>query len=419
MLITSYTILQFFHDLTILDSQCLEEISNGMNELFDTIIDRAGTGSIKLEAGEKINPYLPKEYITLWVADMDFSCAPEILSAMHARLDRGILGYTNLSEACKASTCSWMDRRFGWQTDPEEIVYSAGIVAALYAAVARLTRPGDEVCFLTPAYRPFDDAVRKQGRVPVYSRMLCQDGAWKIDFSDLSQKLSRPNCAMFFHCNPHNPTGRVFTETELTRLGKLCFSNDVFVVSDEIHADLTRTGVTHIPLAKLFPREHRIITCSSPSKSFNLAGNNHAHLFIPDATLRRDWTKNYYNGHPSALSNEATIAAYDRSEGWLDGLRVYLDESFVMMQQLFHERLPKASVSAAEGTYLAWVDLSSYGQDEQALKRCVSAAGVFVQFGEDFVDNATCFMRINLASPWSMLREGLLRICRALAPENV
>ena len=382
---------------------------------FDEIIDRAETSSIKLELGEKINPFLSSGHIPLWVADMDFSCSEEILSSMHARLDRRILGYTNLSEACMASACRWMERRFDWKADPEQVVFSAGIVAALYAAVARLTKPGDEVCFLTPAYRPFDEAVKKQGRVPVYSRMLYQDGAWTIDFADLSQKLSRPDCVMFLHCNPHNPTGRVFTDIELRRLGKLCFSNDVFVVSDEIHEDLTRAGETHIPLQKLFPQELRIITCTSPSKSFNLAGNNHAHLFIPDAALRRAWTKNYYNGHPSALSNEATIAAYDRSEDWLEALRVYLDESFVMMQQFVVERLPKATFTIPQGTYLAWVDLSGYGFSEQELKQRISAAGVFVQFGEDFVDNADCFMRVNLASPRSLVREGLERIAHALA----
>lgn len=381
---------------------------------FDETVDRTGTASIKLEAGEKVNPYLSKEHIPLWVADMDFACAPEILSAMHARLDRRILGYTNLSSDCEASACHWMERRFGWKPEQEQIVFSAGIVSALFAAVSRLTKPGDEVCFLTPAYHPFDDAVKKQGRVPVYSRMIRKDGEWTIDFSDLSAKLSRPNCALFFHCNPHNPTGRVFTETELTRLGKLCFANDVMVVSDEIHEDLTRTDITHIPLAKLFPLEKRIITCTSPSKSFNLAGNNHAHLFIPDEVLRRDWTKNYYNGHPSALSNQATIAAYDRSEDWLEELRVYLDGNFAMMKQLLDERLPKAVFSIPQGTYLAWVDLSGYGLSEQELKRRISQAGVFVQFGEDFVDNADCFMRVNLASPRAILREGLERICSAL-----
>jgi cystathionine beta-lyase len=150
---------------------------------FNETVDRTGTASIKLEAGEKVNPYLPKEHIPLWVADMDFACAPEILQAMHERLDRRILGYTNLSGDCEASACRWMERRFGWKPEQEQIVFSAGIVSALFAAVARLTKPGDEVCFLTPAYHPFDDAVKKQGRVPVYSRMIRKDGEWTIDFA--------------------------------------------------------------------------------------------------------------------------------------------------------------------------------------------------------------------------------------------
>ncbi len=382
---------------------------------FDEIIDRADTDSIKLEAGAKINPDLPRESIPLWVADMDFACAPQILDAMQGRLGRRILGYTDLSDTCRQSACRWMERRYRWSVSPEQIVFSAGIVSALYAAVARLTAPGDEICFLTPAYRPFDDAVKKQGRTAVYSRMEKRNGFWQIDFDDLAQKLRRPGCKLFFHCNPHNPTGRVFTEAELRRVGELCFESGVFVASDEIHADLTRGGVTHIPLAKLFPEERHILTCTSPSKSFNLAGNNHAHLFIPDAALRRDWVKNHYNGHPSALSGVAAIAAYDRCEEWLDELRAYLDGSFAMMKQLLDQRLPDAVFSIPQGTYLAWVDLRAYGASERELKRRVSKAGVFVQFGEDFVDNADHFMRVNLASPRCVVREGLERICRALA----
>ncbi|NLI54933.1 MAG: putative C-S lyase [Clostridiales bacterium] len=381
---------------------------------FDEIIDRSGTSSIKLETGEKINPYLPEDHIPLWVADMDFACAPPILNAMRKRLDRRILGYTNLSDDCRRSACRWMERRYCWRIDEEQVVFSAGIVASIFAAVERLTSPGDEVCFLTPAYRPFDNATRWQGRAPLYSRMVERDGVWSIDFDDLSKKLARKSCTLFLHCDPQNPTGRVFTEPELLTLGRLCFDNNVFVLSDEIHADLTRAGLRHIPLSKLFPNEKRIITCTSPSKSFNIAGNNHANLFIPDEDLRRRWTKNYYNGHPSALSNEAVCAAYDESEDWLEALRVYLDESFAMMKQLLTERLPEAKFVIPEGTYLAWVDLGGYGLSEQELKRRISEAGVFVQFGEDFVDNADCHMRVNLASPRSILREGLERICRAL-----
>ena len=381
---------------------------------FDEIVDRTNTDSIKLEAGFKINPYLPIDHIPLWVADMDFACAPTILSAMHERLDRRILGYTDLGAETKASVLQWMDRRFDWQPEEDEIVFSAGIVAALYAAVDRLIAPNDEVCFLTPAYGPFDKSVRMQGRVPLYSPMIEQDGYWTIDFDDLREKLSRPSCKLFFHCNPHNPTGRVFTQTELRKIGELCFANNVFVVSDEIHEDLTRQGNRHIPLAKLFPGERRILTCTSPSKTFNLAGNNHAHLFIPDPILRRDWTKHYYNGHPSALSSSAVVAAYDESEEWLEELRTYLDGNFEMMRSIINERLPKAAFAIPEGTYLAWVNLAGYGLSEQELKKRISQAGVFVQFGEDFVDNGICHMRVNLASPRSVVREGLERIAHAL-----
>ena len=381
---------------------------------FDKIIGREGTDNIKLEAGVKINPYLPKEYIPLWVADMDFACAPAILDAMRARLDRRILGYTDLGTETKGSVVRWMERHFGWFPQEDEIVFSAGIVAALYAAVGRLTGPGDEVCFLTPAYQPFDKAVRLQGRVPLYSRMIERDAHWTIDFDDLQKKLSRPECRLFLHCDPQNPTGRVFAEAELRKIGELCFTNGVFVVSDEIHEDLLRTGQTHIPLAKLFPKERRIITCTSPSKSFNIAGNNHAHLFIPDPQLKRDWTMRYYNGHPSALSSNAVVAAYGKSEDWLEELRSYLDGSFLMMSNFIGERMPKAKFAIPEGTYLAWVDLSGYGLSEQELKQRISGAGVFVQFGEDFVDNADCHMRVNIACPRSVLTEGLDRICRAL-----
>ncbi len=381
---------------------------------FDEIIDRAGTNSLKLEAGEKINPYLPKSHIPLWVADMDFACAPQILAAMHARLDRRILGYTNLGETCKSSVVRWMKRRFDWSIDEREIVFSAGVVSAIYTAIELLSQPGDGVCFFTPAYHPFEDAVRRQDRNPLYVRLVENNGSWSIDFDALEQTLARKDCKIFIHCDPHNPTGRVFTEDELRRIGALCFANDVFVVNDEIHADLTRAGIAHIPLAKLFPAEKRILTCTSPSKSFNMAGNNHAHIIIPDSALLRAWTKDRFNGHPTALSNEAVVAAYDEAEDWLEELRYYLDENFAMMKSMLSQNLPKAAFSIPEGTYLGFVDLSAFGFSEQQLKERISRAGVFVQFGEDFVENGTCHMRINVACPRSVLKEGLARICGAL-----
>lgn len=381
---------------------------------FDEIIDRAGTHSLKYEAGRTANPYLPEEYIPLWVADMDFAAAPPILAAMRHRLDRRIFGYTDLGDDCRNSVCRWMLRRYGWEVPPDQIVFSAGVVRAIFAAVGQLTNPGDEVCFLTPAYHPFDDAVRRQNRVPLYSRMRQENGCWTIDFDDLAAKLRRSTCKLFIHCNPQNPTGRVFTRDELLRIGELCFANGVPIVSDEIHADLTRIGQAHLPMASLFPDETRIITCTSPSKTFNLAGNNHSHIMIPDPNVRHRWMQSGCAGHPGALTVDASMAAYDESEDWLEELRAYLDGNFAMMHALLADKLPEAVFQIPEGTYLGFVDLRALGRNETELKKRISSAGVFVQFGEDFVENADCYMRVNIACPRSVLKEGLNRICSVL-----
>lgn len=382
---------------------------------FDEINDRSGTHSMKYDAGNRINPYLPNDYIPLWVADMDFACAPQILDAMRRRLDRRVLGYSMLGDDSRHAVAGWMRRRFGWTIQPGQIVFSSGVVSALFAAIEHLTRPGDAVLLMTPAYHPFDDAIKRYDRTPLYNRMIQKpDGNYEIDFDDFGRQAKRKDCTMFFLCNPQNPTGRVFTREELTRLGDICFANDVFIVSDEIHADLTRNGRTHIPIAALYPDETRIITCTSPSKTFNIAGNNHSHLIIPDESICAAWSKNHYCGLPAAVGIDAAIAAYNEAEDWLAELRVYLDDNFEMMRSLLAEQLPKAVFRIPEGTYLGWVDLSALGLSEEMLNEVVSRAGVFVQFGRDFVDNGDCHMRVNAACPRSMLREGLTRICDAL-----
>ncbi|MEN6594655.1 MAG: MalY/PatB family protein [Clostridiaceae bacterium] len=382
---------------------------------FDEIIDRTNTHSLKYEGGRAGNPFLPEQYIPLWVADMDFACAPQILDAMKRRIDRRIFGYSVLGKDNQRSVSRWMERRFHWQVAPEEIIFASGVVSALFAAVEHLTSPGDGVLLMTPAYHPFNDAIHRFRRKPLYSRLLEQsDGRYEIDFADFEEKAKRADCSLFFLCNPQNPTGRVFTREELLRIGEICFANGVFVLSDEIHADLTRTGQTHLPFASLFPGEKRIITCTSPSKTFNLAGNNHSHLMIPDERLRREWSSGMYCGMPTAVGIDAAIAAYDEAEDWLDELKAYLDENFRKMSELLHEKLPKAKFRIPEGTYLAWVDLTAYCLPEQKLKEVISRAGVFVQFGEDFVDHGDCHMRVNAACPWSKLKEGLERVCKAL-----
>ena len=382
---------------------------------FDEIIDRTGTQSVKYEAGRGRTPHLPEDALPLWIADMDFATPAPVLDAMRARLERRILGYTTIDDpAYLDSVVGWMQRRFGWTVDPAHIAFSAGIVATLYAAVDILTKPNDEVLIMTPAYHPFEQAVRSLGRRPVFNRLCNRDGYYTIDFADLERKLSAKSCRMLFWCSPQNPTGRVWTQDELTDVGRLCFANDVFVVSDEIHFDLVRQGVQHTPLAKLFPNEKRIVTCTSPSKTFNIAGNRHANIIIPDDDVRAKWRHSAYCGHPGPLSVAATMAAYNACEDWLEALKAYLDGSFAMMADVIQTTMPKAKFRIPEGTYLGWVDLSGYGYSERELNERISGGGVFVQFGEDFVADGACFMRINLACPRSSLSEALRRIAAAL-----
>ena len=382
---------------------------------FDEIVDRSGTNACKYEDGPSLNPYLTKDAIPLWVADMDFACAEPILAAMRRRLDRRILGYSTIVEpAYYEAVTGWMDRRFGWKVDPDTISFSSGVVASLFAAVQILTRPEDEVLLMTPAYAPFNRAANTLGRPLLYSRLIPDKGYYTVDWEDFAEKAARKSCKLFFLCSPQNPTGRVWTEDELKRIGQICFDNDVFVVDDEIHADLTRVGVTHTPLAKLFPEEKRIVTCTSPSKTFNIAGNRHSNLMIPDPTIREQFAHNAYCGHPGALAIDANIAAYNECEDWLEQLRTYLDGSFALVDQMLKARLPKAVFRIPEGTYLAWVNLSALGLPEDELNKRVSKGGVFVQFGKDFVDNGNCCARINLACPRSVLKEGIKRLCNSL-----
>ncbi len=384
---------------------------------FDEIIDRAGTNSIKFEAFRQGRPGLAPDAIPMWIADMDFACPPPVLAAMRRRLERRILGYSAvLDPAYGRAVAGWMERRFGWRADAEQLVTSSGIVAALHQCVALLTEPGDGVLMFTPTYAPFHMAAARQGRRSVFCRLLRgADGRFCIDFDALERLAAAPENRLLLLCSPHNPTGRVWTEQELRRVGEICLANGVFIVSDEIHADLTRVGVTHIPLQKLFADEARVITCTAPSKTFNMAGNQLANIFIPDGALRARWRSAGGCGEPTPLAIDAVIAAYDECEDWLEQLRAYLDGNFRLAERTLGARLPLARYAAPEGTYLMWLDASFAGETEAGLRARVEAAGLCVEYASDFVDNGDGHMRVNIACPRSVLQEALERLGRALS----
>ncbi len=382
---------------------------------FDEIIDRQNTNSVKYGTGMMMNPDLPKDHIPMWIADMDFACPQPVLDAMKDRLDKKILGYSMLLDPeYYGAVVTWMQRRYGWTISPSSIVFSAGVIKALQVSVDKLTAPTDGVILNTPAYHPFDDAVRLYGRTPVYSPLVNVNGHYTIDFADLERKAAEPGNTLFFLCNPHNPSGRVWTEDELRRIAEICFANDVFIVSDEIHADIIREGQVHIPLAKLYPNEKRIITCTAPSKTFNLAGNHHANLIISDPDLAAEWLQKRFCGMPTALGIDACKAAYTYCDDWVKSMNDYVDENFKLVKKRLEEELPQARFNIAEGTYLAWIDMRAFHRTDKELKKLISGNGLLIEYGPDFVQDGDGFIRINLACPRSLVNKAMDILSKSL-----
>ena len=240
------------------------------------------------------------------------------------------------------------------------------------------------------------------------------DGDCFIDFDDLRVKAADPKARLLFLCHPHNPTGRSWRDDELTQLAEICFENEVFIISDEIHCDLMRHGRKHTPLAKLFPESDQIITCMAPSKTFNLAGMMTANIIIPNAALREIW-QNRPLGAVNPVGMAAAQGVYENGDEWLYDLRTYLDDNFALLQENLQTKLPQAVFKIPDATYLGWVDLSAYFPPSTNLTRFfLEEAGVLVEGGEMFVaDGGTC-IRVNVACPQARLQEGLDRMIQAI-----
>lgn len=395
--------------------EVLSRIDAEPNYDFDQIIDRSGTNSVKYE-DKPDDGLLPSNYIPLWIADMDFACPQPVLDAMKARLDQKILGYSRLSgDNYFNAVTGWMKRRHNWTVDPDTIVYSSGTVATINLCVEKLTQPGEGVIINTPCYTPFYKAITKFGRTPLLSPLINDEGYYRFDYDQFEQLCADPNAKLFFLCSPHNPTGRVFTEQELRRVADICLANDVFIVSDEIHFDLLRPGVRHIPLATLYPNEKRLITCTAPSKTFNLAGNHLANIIIPDENIRKRWQDGSWGGMPSPLAIPACRAAYDECGDWLDALNEYIAGNFAFVDRFVKEHMPKASFRIPEGTYLVWLDLGGYGFTDDQLKERIARAGLYVEYAEDFVANGEGYIRVNIACPRSVVEKSMNILAGALA----
>ncbi len=382
---------------------------------FDEIIDRKGTNSTKFEAGNSVYKDLAEDHLPMWVADMDFASPKPILDALKSRIDCKILGYSNFyDERYYKAVIDWMDRHFGYKVLKDEIVFSPGVVPAVANLISVMTEKSDSVLLHTPAYYPFEACITKSDRTPVHSSLICTDGYYTIDFESFEELCAKPEVTLYILCSPHNPTGRVFSEDELTKIYNICKKHNVAIISDEIHMDLTRNGVTHIPLSKLFPDDTSIVTCTAPSKTFNLAGMSLSNIIIKDPELREKF-KAVSGGHPAPLSIEALIAAYTECDDWLFELRDYLDSNFKILKEEIESKLPGSHLEISEGTYLAWLDLRGLNIAHDELISRVVKGGVFPDGGEMFLADGEGFIRLNLACPASVVKEAVGRLAKALS----
>ncbi|MBS4913081.1 MAG: PatB family C-S lyase [Veillonella sp.] len=391
---------------------------------FDEIIDRTHTNAMNTDGfreyifhddGTMVFPYKDEEFIRMWVADMEFATPDVVIDGIKRRLDKRIFGYTRVFEnSYYEALLSWCKRRYDWEFEKKDLVMSNGIIPALYELVNYICEEDEKVLFLTPSYAYFKYAADFNSRESVYSNLKNDDGYYSIDFEDLERKAADPKTTLFILCNPHNPSGRVWKQDELEKMAAIIEKHNLWVISDEIHCDLLRSGLKHIPLGKVMPTYERLVTAMAPSKTFNMAGLMISNVIIRNEELRNIWLSRHYN-FDNPLSIAAAQSAYEEGEPWLTELQAYLDENFKLVGEYLKEHLPKAKYRVSEATYLAWVDLSAYFEPDEHLPLFfANKAGVLLEGGNMFVQNSDGFIRLNLACPKKLVEEGLYRICDAV-----
>ena len=384
---------------------------------FDAVIDRRGTSCLKYDFAAERG--YPEGILPFWVADMDFRAPEPVLEELQRRVAHGIFGYTDPKPEYKKTVIQWMEKHHRWSPSPEELVVTPGVVFAICTAVRAYTKPGDGILLQQPVYYPVREAILQNGRHLVDSPLILQDGHYKMDFEDMDQKMREHQVKLFLLCSPHNPVGRVWTREELLRTAELCERYDVYIVADEIHHEFVRPGHLHTVLASLSPQiAERTITCTSASKTFNLAGLQVSNIFIRNSSLRRrfcaELSASGYS-QPNALGLFATEAAYKGGSAWLSALLGYLEENIRRTREFLTRELPEVRLIEPEGTYLLWLDCSAVGLTAEQLDRVIVERGnLWLDSGRIFGHAGEGFQRINMACPWSVLKNGLEHLKLAL-----
>ncbi|MCR5733779.1 MAG: pyridoxal phosphate-dependent aminotransferase [Lachnospiraceae bacterium] len=380
---------------------------------FDKVIDRRGTGSLKYDFARQRR--MPEDVLPMWVADMDFRTTSYVEDAVKRVAEHGIYGYSEPMPSYFEALSGWMLEHHGWEVKRNWLVKTPGVVFALGMAVRAFTKPGDGVLIQLPVYYPFSEIINDNGR-RVISNDLVQkeDGRYHMDIDDFENKIRTEGIKLFFLCNPHNPVGRVWTYEELEAIGDICLRNGVTVVSDEIHEDFAFKG-KHIPFASIKKEYEEIsITCTAPSKTFNLAGMLLSNIFIPNAGLRRAFRRQIDAcgiSQLSPVSLAACEAAYSHGQEWYDAMIAYVRANIEYVRSFTEENLPGVRMAEHEGTYLVWLDFREWGLSAKELDDLIiHKAKLWLDSGYIFGKTGEGFQRINVACPRSTVAEAMKRI---------
>jgi cystathionine beta-lyase len=374
--------------------------------------------SVPLWSRKNPDAFGKPDAVDLGVAEMKFPLCPAVEEALFRQVKQGAFGYPYGDEAYFSAVRTWMEMRHSWKVEQEWITPTYGLVSAIGYCVRALTEPEDGVLVCFPSYGPFPRAVRQNGRTLVESALVLDNGRYVLDLEDIEEKLRRPEVKLLIFCNPHNPTGRVWTREELMAVGNLCCKYDVPIVSDEIHFDLVYQPGSHHVLASLSPEiASRTVTLTAPSKTFNLAGLTIGNVIVSDPDLRtRVWNviTREMGGYHNLLSLTACQAAYEGGGPWYEALLKVLRENLELLCRELNEMIPGMQLVPPEGTYLLWGDFSGMGLSGKALTEFLHGAGFFSQQGTDFGAAYPTFQRVNAACPEKYLHIALERLRKAL-----
>ena len=384
---------------------------------FDAIVDRRGTSCLKYDFAMKRKGR--DDLLPMWVADMDFPLPEEILNVFHNRISHGIFGYSDPTDPYYAALNKWFSTHYGYTIEPEWISVPCGVVFALATAVKAFTEPGDACIIQQPVYYPFREVIENGDRKLVNSQLRYENGRYTMNYEDFEQKVVENNVKLYILCNPHNPVGRVWTKDELVRIADICLKHGVTMLVDEVHADFIYPGHKFTSFMTLDEKyREKLIVCTSPSKTFNVAGLQPASIIMPNPEVKAKFeTEKAAAGYSNApiMSLLATTTCYEMGPDWVAELVAYITENKNYFKKFVEENFPKAYFVEPEGTYLIWVDFSAYGYSDEELEHIMlEEAHLWLDSGKIFGPATAQFERFNIACPRSTIETALNQLKEAL-----